>query len=192
MRNRTILDRGDRRQRLGVADLEIVERKAGACDQFGAAGDRGPNVFAGAQALRGLLHGAIQHRRRPPFLRRQIDVARGHREAVALPHGSRADHLDAEIEIARHLRHHPQLLKILFAEDREIRPALREQLSDHGGDAAEEVRSEAIFEPGGGRAFRHDPRGEAVRVHRLDVGMPDQIDILGGELGDVGLPGARV
>ena len=93
-----------------------------------------------------------------PLLRRQIDVARRHREAVALAHGSGADHLDAEVEIARHLRDHPQLLKILLAEDRDIRPALREQLADHGGDAAEEVRPEAILEAG-----RRRPSG-TIRV----------------------------
>jgi hypothetical protein len=46
------------------------------------------------------------------------------------------------------------LLEILFAEYREIRPALREQLADRGGDAAEEVRPEAILETRGGRRAR--------------------------------------
>jgi hypothetical protein len=69
------------------------------------------------------------------------------------------------------------LLKILLAEDRHIRPHLREQLADHGGDAAEEMRPETILKAGGGRTFRHDPAGEAVRVHRLDVRIPDQVDL---------------
>jgi hypothetical protein len=30
----------------------------------------------------------------------------------------------SEVEFSRHLRHDPQLLKILFAEDRHVRPAL--------------------------------------------------------------------
>jgi hypothetical protein len=81
---------------------------------------------------------------------------------------------------------------ILLPEDRNVRTALREQLADHGCDAAEEMRPEAIFQAGGRWTFRHDPRGEAVGVHRLDVGMPDQVDLLGRELRDVGFPGARV
>ena len=184
--------RGDRRQRLGVPDFEIIQREACAGDHFGAAGHRGLDIVAGPQPPRAFLHGAVQHRRGAPLFRRQIDVARRHREAVALAHGARAHHLDAEVEIRRHPRHHPQLLEILFAEDREIRPHLREQLADHGGDAAEEVRTEAVLQTGGGRAFGQDPGGKAVRVHGLDVGIPDQVDILGGELGDIGLPGARV
>ena len=97
-----------------------------------------------------------------------------------------------EVEIPGHPRDHPQLLEILFAEDRDIRPDLGEQLADHGGDAAEEVRPEAILQARDGRPFGQDLGGKAVRVHGLDVRIPDQIDILGGEPGDVGLPGARV
>lgn len=54
------------------------------------------------------------------------------------------------------------------------------------------MRPEAILEPGGRRSLRNDPGGEAVRVHRLHLGVPDQVDALGGELGDVFLPGARI
>jgi hypothetical protein len=120
------------------------------------------------------------------------DVARRHRQAIAFAHGARADYLDAEVEIARHPRHHPQLLEILLAEDGEIGPDLREQFADHGGDAAEEMRPEAILQTRDSRPFGEDLRGEAVRVHGLDPGIPDQIDILGGKPGDIGLPGARV
>jgi hypothetical protein len=84
------------------------------------------------------------------------------------------------------------LLKILLAEDREIRADLREQFADHSSDAAEEVRPEPILQPGGGRAFGHDPGRKSLRVHRLEVWIPDQVDLFGGEFGDVGLPGARV
>ena len=52
---------------------------------------------------------------RLPFLGRQVDFAGGHRE----PSRSRI-----AVEFPRHLRHDPQLLKILFAEDRNVRPAL--------------------------------------------------------------------
>jgi hypothetical protein len=107
------------------------------------------------------------------------------RDDIALAHGARADHPDAEVEISGHSRHHPQLLKILFAEDREIGADLREQLADDGCDPAEEMRPEPIFQSHDGGPFGHDAGGEAVRVHRLDAGIPDQVDILCGEPGDV-------
>ena len=190
--HRSGLCRGDRCQRLGVPDLEIIQREACAGDQRGAAGHRGPDVVARAQPPGAFLHGAVQHGRHAAFIPRQIDVARGHREAVALAHGARSHHLDAEIEVAGHSRHHTQLLVVLFAEDREIRPALRKQLADDRGDAAEEVWPEPIFQARGGRSFGQDPGGKAVRVHGFDVRIPDQVDILGGEPRNIGLPGARI
>jgi len=94
-------------------------------------------------------------------------------EAVALAHGLRADHLDAEIEIPRHPRHHLELLEILLAEQGDIRPALREQLADDGGDPPKNCgrkRSSSPAVAGLGQDFG----GEAVRIHRLRVRIPDQ------------------
>ena len=126
------------------------------------------------------------------LLRRQIDVARGHREAVALAHGAGSDHLDAKVEIPRHPGDDPQLLKILLAEHREVRTDLREQLADHRRDAAEKMRPETILQACRGGSFRHDAGREAFGVHDLDVRIPDEVDIFRGELGDIGLPGARI
>jgi len=84
------------------------------------------------------------------------------------------------------------LLVILFAEDCEIRPYLREKLADDGRDPAEEMRTKTIFQTCGCRTFRHDARGEAIRIHRLDVGIPDQIDTLRRQLRHVGFPRARI
>src|SRR5437868_6282377 len=123
---------------------------------------------------------------------RQIDVARGHCEAIAFPDGFRTDHLDAKVEIACHPRHDPQLLKVLFAEDREIRTDLREQFADHGRDTSEKMRAEAILQADRRRALRRNPRRKTLRIHGLDVGIPDQIDILGGEFAEIGLPGTRI
>ncbi|MGY4376932.1 hypothetical protein ACVWZ3_004571 [Bradyrhizobium sp. i1.3.6] len=61
-----------------------------------------------------------------------------------------------------------------------------------GGDAAEEVRPEAVLEAGQRRPLRHDAGRKAVRIHRLGAGVPDDVDVLGGELGEIGLPGARI
>src|SRR5262249_48964223 len=88
----------------------------------------------------------------------------------------------------RHLRDHAKLLKILLAENRKVRSALREQFADNGCDTAEKMRPEAVFQTGRGRSLRHDPRGKAARIHRLDLGVPDQLDLFGRELAKVGLP----
>ncbi len=172
--------------------LEIVEDETGVRDEFSAAGHRGLHVLARPQTLGAFLHGAVERRRHQPFLRRQIDIPRRHREAIALTHGSRANHLDAEVEVEGHPRHDPQLLEILFPKNCEVRPALREQLADHGGDSAEKMRPKAILQTCRCRPFGRYPGGKAVRVHGLDVRIPDQVDLLGGELGDISFPGSRV
>jgi len=117
---------------------------------------------------------------------------RDDREPVAFAHRLRSDHLDAEVEIGRHARYHPKLLIVLFAEDCEIRPYLREKLADDGRDPAEEMRSKTIFQTCGCRPLRHDARGEAVRIHGLDVGIPDQVDRFRRQLRYVGFPRARI
>src|SRR5258707_830711 len=81
------------------------------------------------------------------------------------------------------LGHHAQLLKVLLAEDCDIRPDLREQFSDHGRDPAEEMRPEAVFETGDRGPFGQNSRRKSFRVHGFDIRMPDQFDILGGKLG---------
>src|SRR5690349_24866962 len=117
-----------------------------------------------------------------------MDVAGRHREPVALAYGFRPDHPDTEVKIACHLCHHAELLEVLLAEHRKIRAALHEQLADDGRNTAEEMRPEAIFQSRGGCASWNDLRCEAIRVHRLDVGIPDDVHRFGGELGDIGLP----
>ena len=90
------------------------------------------------------------------------------------------------------MRHHAQLLEVLFAENREIRSTLRKQLADDGADAGEEIRPKPVFQTHLGWTFRQDFSGKAVRVHGLDVRIPNQVDILGCEQGEIGIPGPRV
>ena len=175
-----------------MADLEIIQLEAGVFDHRAAGGDGGGGVTAGTQPRGAFLHGLVEGRRDTPFLRREVDVTRGHRQPVAFPHGARADHLDTEIEIPRHLRHHAQLLKVLFTKDRDIGADLREQFSDHGCDTAEEMRPEAILESRSRRTLRYDFCRKSFRVHVFDIRMPDQLNILGGKLGNISRPGARV
>ncbi|MHC2859286.1 hypothetical protein ACVIYH_000364 [Bradyrhizobium diazoefficiens] len=60
------------------------------------------------------------------------------------------------------------------------------------GDATEKVGPEAILEAGQGRTLRHDSGRKALRIHGLDARVPDDVDVLGRELGDVGLPGSGI
>src|SRR5438094_10410042 len=59
---RSVVHRGDRRQRLGVPRLEIVQREAGGADQFAAGFHRGVEIAARLQALGAFLHGAVERR----------------------------------------------------------------------------------------------------------------------------------
>ncbi len=54
------------------------------------------------------------------------------------------------------------------------------------------MRAEAVLQACDGRSFRHDPCRKAVRIHRLDVRVPDDVDLLRRELGEVFLPGTRI
>ena len=75
------------------------------------------------------------------------------------------DDLDAEIEVGCHASHDGELLIVLLAEHRDVRPCRSEQLRHHRGDAVEVT---------GPRTTLHrvaqpddvDRRGEARRVHR--------------------------
>ena len=54
------------------------------------------------------------------------------------------------------------------------------------------MRPEAILQIGRRRPLDEDAAGKAVRIHGLDVGIPDQIDVFRRQPGEVGLPGPRV
>jgi hypothetical protein len=119
------------------------------------------------------------------FVCTETDIARGHRETVAFAHRTGSHDADAEIEVALCPGDRTELLIVLLAESRH-RPALREQLGDDGGNAAEHVGAEAILESGNAE------RSGTIRIHRLRVRVPDQIDTLGRQFGNVLVPGTRV
>ena len=128
-----------------------------------------------------------------PLLRREVDVARGHREPVALPHGARADHLDAEVEIAR-----PSASPPATAEN----PSRRRSRNPAGHCVNSLPTTVATPPKKCGRKRSSSPAmagpSGTMRVAKpsgyiaLTSGIPDQVDVLGGELGDIGLPGARI
>ena len=83
------------------------------------------------------LERAIQHRGGLAFVRVQIDVSRGKRQPIRLAH-RRANHdFRIHIQVARHLRDEPRLLRILASEVRIVRLHNLQQLHDHCRDAAE-------------------------------------------------------
>ena len=99
---------------------------------------------------------------------REVAVARREREAVGGAHGRHAGDLDAERQVARHAAHDHELLVVLLAEERALRPHEAEEARDHGGDAAEVAGACTALELAGQRAGI-DRRGEALRVDRLDA-----------------------
>ena len=145
--DRPLARRRGRGQTLRLARLDVIDDESAPLDACSRGGqglcDRPAraNLF-GAKAQR-----RIKRRRRLAFLRRQIDVAGGEREAVRLAKGRRADDLDAKIEVARDAGDDFQLLIILFAEDRDVRPALIDKLGDDCRDAREMGRPEAVLRP---------------------------------------------
>ena len=76
----------DRRQRLGVARFEIIEREAGSRDRGAALVEHGPDRRARDDPLGAFLEHAIERRRRGALGGREIAVAGRQREAI----GSRA------------------------------------------------------------------------------------------------------
>src|SRR5689334_7048376 len=84
-----VANRSDRRQRIGVPNLEIIEREAGAADRLDAAVQRRLEVVASPWPRRRLPHRAEQFRRAPPLFRGEINVTGRHREPVALAYDFR-------------------------------------------------------------------------------------------------------
>ena len=84
-------------------------------------------------------------------------------------------------EVADELLHDRDLLGVLAAEERELRPDEVEELQADGRDAAEVAGPGVALEPHGG-AGRLDPRREPRRVHLLGRRREDDVDaVLGGE-----------
>ncbi len=54
------------------------------------------------------------------------------------------------------------------------------------------MRAEGVLEPGLGRPLGRDTRGEAVRIHHLQVRRPDQVDAGLGQRGKILAQVARI
>ena len=87
------------------------------------------------------------------------------RGTVGLADDRRADNARFQVEVARQLRHHLELLVVFLAEDRDVGFTLNEQLGDNSIDASKKVRPVSILEADRRRALRYDTDGEAGRIH---------------------------
>ena len=134
----------------------------------------------------------MKRRRCFAFGRGEVAVARREREPVRFAHRRRGHDAGGEIEVARKLRDHLELLKILLAEHGEVGRALDEKFCDHRRHAGKEVRPGGVFEAGLGRTFRYDLGGESAGIHGRGVGRPDEIGSECGERLHVGGERARI
>ena len=182
----------DRRQRLGVARFQIIEREVCVLDLGAPHRQDIDHRLAGLQVRGAFLESAMQGRRRRPLGWRQVGVAGRHREAILLAHGRQTDDPGRNIQVARHGGHDPELLVVLLAEHREVGRDLQQQLGHHGADAAEEMRAEFVFEAGQRRSTGRDPGREAVRIHGGDARRPDHVDFLRRQRLKIGIPSPRV
>jgi hypothetical protein len=87
----------------------------------------------------------------------EVAVARGLGEAVLFTDGGHADHLDAEVEVARHLGDHEQAAGSPSRRKKAIVGGrVDEELGHDGCHAVKEVRAELVLQPGFGRAAEAD------------------------------------
>ena len=168
--------------------VQIVQRKTGVGHFLAAIAHDIRDSVSRAQPRGAFLQRPEQNRRSRAMFGREIDIARRHREPVALALDRRTDDLDPQVEVAGHLGHHFELLIVFFTEDREVGPGLGEQLADHGRDPAEKMRPDPIFKAGRRRPFRSKPCREAIGIHDPGRRVPDQIHTFGGEFRDIFLP----
>jgi hypothetical protein len=79
----------------------------------------------------------VDQRRARTLFRRQVLVARAHRQAIGFAQRLARQQFDREREVADHVPDHRELLVILAPEPRDVRLHLVEQARDHGGHAIE-------------------------------------------------------
>src|SRR5271154_431701 len=141
---------------------------------------RGKHYFLGAAKVGAMLvaSGANREAQRERVLtlgRREVGVARAHREAVFLAHDRHRHNLDIEVQVADHFLNRAQLLEILLAEDRQMRFDDVEQLGDHRRHSAEMAGAMRAAETIRDIA-RVDRRLRVRRVHCSRLRRKDDVD----------------
>lgn len=126
---------------------------------------------------------------------RQVSVAAAHREPIRLSHRGHADDLDREVKGTRHGPHEDELLVVLLAEERDVRPCHVHELGDHCQHSGEVAGSCRALELGAQQSrIDHDRRGRGIgrRVDLVDIWREDHVSTgIGGD-GDVIVESARI
>ena len=163
-------------QAFAVAQLHIVDRGEADLEQACARRrQKRCRRSAIGQRCGGVPQDTVQLGRDASLLGREVGVAGGHGEPVRLPDRRSPDDFHRHVQIIHHATNHQQLLVVLLAENGEIRLHPVEQLGDHRGHTAEEMRPGLGAEPAG-RPLDHHPGGVVGRVHGTDIRQVDEID----------------
>jgi hypothetical protein len=144
--------------------------------------------------MAGLGESAGEDERGLAVFGREVNIAAGHGESVALSDGGHRDDFDFQLLIFHHAADDTELLRILLTEVRAAGADDAKETGDNGCDAAEVARTVLSFEAVGERTADFDPIIEAGGVDFVgcrDEGnyrMPfrelaKQLDIAGGTSG---------
>ncbi len=138
-------DTSDRLQRLGVDELEIVDRKIlrGISEQVGAGRievDRGI-LFSGDCEVPGGHEGAANTRGVLTLLSCQPGIPGGEGKAALFSNSGMADDFDRDIQVADHSSDQGKLLEVLVSENGKVRLDHVEELEDNRQDTIEVSRA---------------------------------------------------
>src|SRR5262245_49398078 len=130
--DRPFAPRSNGRERLRMTRLNVINRKLGFGEIGAGRVKRRLDWDIPRDRMCALAKRCKKARRTCALFGRQINISGGEREPVFFTHRGRRNDFRFEIEVARQLRDHLELLEILFAKDREIGPALVQKLCDDG------------------------------------------------------------
>ncbi len=168
------VDHRHRLQRARVDQLQVIE----AIDVELGARCRHQDGWVLLAARRPCPRGEQRSRQRQgarALGRRQVGVARRHRQTVRLTHRRNAHDPDAHVQVGHHAADDRQLLVVLFSEQRHVRPNQVEQLANDGGHADEVARAVGTIEAALQLA-NLEVRLEAARVHVPRAGDEGEVD----------------
>ena len=122
----------------------------------------------------------------------EVAIAAAHRQSIRLAHRRHADHLDAEVQGAHHVADEHELLVVLFAKQREIRPSHVEEFGHHRkhtGEVSGSTRS--LEDAAAGTRFDRDAELRAA-VYLRDRRREDDVHTVALADGDVCIECARI
>ena len=121
----------------------------------------------------------------------EVAIARRHRQPVGFPHDRHPDDLHVDVEVGDHLSHQHQLLVVLLAEERPVRPHDLQQLQ-HDRQHAREMRWPGSTFELLTQWARMDRGAGAVRVHVGCGGSECDLDALGAQRREIVVERPRI